>query len=82
VAKKCDLCGVVRHHKRAEALVVLAAGRASVEVGAQAGKVRIGVLAGYLQIYVLVEKLEALLASHLESSRTEYAFQGCIVLVV
>src|SRR5919201_5725596 len=51
--------------ERAQALVLLAAGGAAVEVGAQSGHDRVRVLAGELELDVLVELREALVAADL-----------------
>ena len=51
--------------ERAQALVLLAAGGAAVEVGAQAGNRGVGVLAGELELDVAVELVEADVAADL-----------------
>jgi hypothetical protein len=71
---------VVGDHERAQALVVLAARRASLEVGAEAGEMRVG--AGELELHVLVEKLEALLAGDLESGRAEHSLETFVLPVI
>jgi hypothetical protein len=55
--------------------VVLATGRATVEVCAKAGQMRVGIGTGDLQVDVLVEQLEALLAGHLESRRAQHPLE-------
>src|SRR5207249_5509179 len=55
----------------AEALVLLAAGGAAVEVGAQPGQRGVGVLAGELELYIPVEPGEALVAADLGCRRQE-----------
>src|SRR5215213_4631548 len=72
----------VGHDKRAQAVVVLAARGAPLEVRAQAGKMRIGVGSLELEVHILVEQLEALLARDLESRRAEHALEGPVVPVV
>src|SRR5919197_280779 len=57
--------------ERAQALVLLAAGRAAGEVGAQARDRRVGVLAGELELDVAVEVLEALVAADFGLCRPE-----------
>src|SRR5918992_2216307 len=49
----------------AEALVLLAAGLAAGQVGADAGQAGVGVLAGQLQLDVAVQLGEAVVAAHL-----------------
>jgi hypothetical protein len=55
----------------AQALVVLVAGRAALEVSAHAGEASVGILARDLEVYVLVEQLEALLAADLGLGRPQ-----------
>ena len=61
----------VSSDQRDEALVVLLAGRAALEVGAHAGHGRVGVRAGQRELDVAVELLEALLAGQLGSGGAE-----------
>jgi hypothetical protein len=82
VARLAVRLAVISHHEGAQALVILAARRASIEVGAQAGKVRVGIGPCELEVDVLVEQLEALLAGHLESGRTEHSLESFVVPVV
>src|SRR5215208_5602467 len=65
------LAGAIGSDQRAEALVVLSAGRATVEMGAQARQPRVGVQAGKLQLDVLVQELEAPITTHLLAYRPE-----------
>src|SRR4051812_32117322 len=60
-------------HELVERVVVLAAGRAALEVLAHAGQARIGILARDLEIDVLVDQFEAVLAGHLGIARAEKA---------
>src|SRR5262245_33022993 len=57
--------------ERAQALVLLAAGRAAGEMSAQPRDRRVGVCAGELQLDVAVELLEALVAADLRLGRPE-----------
>ena len=63
--------------KGAEALVLLAAGRAALEVGAQSGNRRVGVVAGELELDVAVELVEALVAADLRPAGPRVRPRGC-----
>ena len=72
--------------ERAQALVLLAAGGAAVEMGAQARERGVGVLAGELELDVAVELVEAVVAADLglagPSSRPSACFEiGSFVIV-
>src|SRR4051794_23297106 len=67
---------VVGGHQREEALVVLLAGRAALEVSAHPRHRRVGVGAGQRQLDVAVELLEALLAGQLGSGGGQDAGQA------
>src|ERR671934_119595 len=60
-----ELRDLLTGDKRAQALVFLAARRAAVEVGAQAGNRRICILADTLELDVAVQLVEALVAAKL-----------------
>src|SRR4051794_17822424 len=57
--------------ERPQALVLLAAGGAAVEVSAEAGDGGVGVLPGELELDVAVEEVEALVAADLRLRRAE-----------
>src|SRR5258708_208460 len=61
-----------------QALVVLVAGRAALEVGAHAGDLGVRVGAGGLQVDVAIELREALLAAQLRAGRPECTCQETI----
>src|SRR5262245_60541598 len=66
----------------AQALVVLGAGRAALQMLAHTGQARVGVLTRELQLDVLVEQLEAVLAGHLVSGRPQKPGDQVATLVV
>src|SRR5262245_65413135 len=68
--------------EREQTLMVLAAGGAPLEVGADARKLCVGVGSRKFELHVLIEQLEAPIARHLESGRTERALQSLVVLVI
>src|SRR4051794_25756615 len=65
-----------------EALVVLSAGRAALQMGTQARKAGVGILPVELQLDVLVEQLEAAFAADLIAGRAEQPLQRLVSLVV
>ena len=66
--------------ERAQALVLLAAGGAAGEVGAQPGNGRVGVGARELELDVPVELVEALVAADLGRGRAEQAAESLLQL--
>src|SRR6476620_3295742 len=66
----------------AQAVEVLGAGRAAVEMRAHAGDPGVAGLAGEAQLDVAVELLEALLAGQLRSARAEHPAQERVAVVV
>ena len=64
--------------QRAQALVLLAAGGAAVEMGREAGNPRVGVLARELELDVAVEELEAAVAADLLGPRAEQALERLV----
>jgi len=65
----------------AQALVLLAARRAALEVLAHPGDLSVGVVAGELGLDVLVEQLEALVAADLAALRAEQAGEQVVGIV-
>src|SRR5262245_27553180 len=61
----CGAASTLAGDEFAQALVVLAAGRAAGEVGAHPGHLALGLAAGELGLDVLVEAVEAVLAAEL-----------------
>src|SRR3954452_11688808 len=72
---------LARVEERGEALVVLAAGGAPVQVRAHAGNGQLGVAPGQLELDVAVEVLEALLAAELVAGGPEQAVDDPVVVL-
>src|SRR5215210_917455 len=83
-ASRAELTSAVRLaalEERAQALVVLVAGRAALQVGAQPWNPLVGRLALELELDVLVEPLEALVAENLRLGRSQQPLEGFVVHV-